>query len=152
MIKWSNMNITPHHQFFEDNLSPKRLVFQSAEKPHGEVENFTRKEQITLNRIGEQVEESGQQRLNIMKDLNQRLSPIQEENRNFQTFLEEMNSQLHSQGLSQLTKTFYCLGEDIEITMQANGQYEAKNNQQLIEFLPWALQKKQKNLNNNAQI
>ncbi len=144
------MNITPHHQFSTDKFSPKRLVFQSQEKPHQEVKNFIIKEKKTLKRAGDKVNESGQQRLNLIKNLNQRLAPIQEENHNFQKFLKQMNDQMHSQGLSQLTQTFHCLGEDIEITMQANNQYEAKNNQQLIDFLPWALQKKQQNLNNNA--
>lgn len=119
---------------------PNRLVFEKRSP----TENFSEKEQANLKEVSDTVRESYLKRLELMKALDSKLTPIAEEKKQHEEVLAKMQADLpNSQG--PLRREFVCLGETIQIVMNTNGEYQEYLNGEPINFLEWAIQKKQMN-------
>lgn len=129
-----------HKKQFIGLSKPNRLIFEKK----APADNFSEKEQANLKEVSDTVRESYLKRLELMKALDSKLTPIAAEKKQHEAVLAEMQSKLPG-AKEPLRREFECLGETIQIVMSPKGEYQEYLNGEPINFLEWAIQKKQMN-------
>jgi|GEM_PF-6932138 len=131
-------------QFLTSNRE-NRLV----SRHQSSMENFSQKEANNLNSINDAVKESYSNRLDLMKNLNQKLNLISSEQKQHQEILAQMQKELSQSNGQPLRREFNCLNETIVIEMSPNGEYQEALNGKPLNFLQWAIQTKQSKSSDN---
>ncbi len=125
-------------------FSENRLIFQNKSPDQSTVDDFNKKEQQNLNNVREVVKESYTQRLEMMRDIDQKINPIKAELDIFQKKVEEARKKIAGTKEANTQIEFQIMGENIVIKMESNGSYQEYHNEEPINFIEWAIGKKAK--------
>lgn len=123
-----------------------RLLFQNKTPEKSSVESFNTKEKQNLNNVREVVKESYSQRLEMMRDIDQKINPIKAELDIFQKKVEEARKKLAESKGDKTQIEFTIMGEKIIIKIESNGSYQEYHNNEPINFIEWAISKKAKDV------
>lgn len=117
-----------------------RLIYRDQRSSN--IESFSHKEQDNLEGISETVKESYLKRLEMMKDIDKKVSTIDAERQQYLQAIKEALADLAKANGQPVKKEFQCLGETIQIVMTSDGEYQEFLHDQPINFLEWAIDQK----------
>ncbi len=117
-----------------------RLIYRDQRSSN--IESFSHKEQDNLEGVSETVKESYLKRLEMMKDIDKKVSTISQEREQYLQAIKEALTELPKMKGQPVHKDFQCLGETIQIVMTSDGEYQEFINGKPINFLEWAISQK----------
>lgn len=128
-------------------LFTSKLVFENMPAP--EKPGETGKE--TLDQLSKTIETSYKEQLLMMRDVNEKLSPVAKEQARHSQTISEMNEERAKLNYSQdITREAEFYGQTVRIDMNKDGSFQEYIDGKPIDFLNWLLsQQKSKDSNSN---
>lgn len=128
-------------------LFTSKLIFENMPSPEKPGENG----QKTLDQLSKTIENSYKEQLLMMKDVNDKLSPVAKEQAKHSKLIAEMNEERAKHNYTQdIVREAEFFGQTVRIEMTKDGSFQEFLNNEPIDFLNWLLSKqKSKDANPN---
>lgn len=120
-----------------------RLIYQNQfDSPSVNAAQKVDSSDENLRRIADTAKVSVEARLDIMKGVSEKISPIATERQQYLTAVDQAVHQLNNNPGQTVSVEFHCLDKVIQIVMSPDGVYEEFCDNQPINFLTWIQEQK----------